>query len=1274
MMQSGDCTRRIGTRRRKLGLYSTVSVAGLGMIMLGATPARAQIHAIGTARTNTSTGSASATLNNSSSSPIIQVMAPQAIIDWAPSDNQFLPAGTTATFYNLTSGSYTVLNVIASGTTPMRFDGSVVSRIGGPTGTPGGNVWFYSPGGIIVGSGASFDVGSLLLTTLNPDPGNAPGQPFAGFNDGQNGMIGFQTDAAIWGSGNNSSQISIASGATITAQNYVGIVAPRIVQNGTIDALGAVGLIAGESANLSISLDGGLFEISVPTGTNYQGDASDPANAAIVNGGTISGGARPVNIAARSMYMVAVPKNVAVSMLLGGTIGYADSATAADDGVLVLAGSNVSAHFDGSGVVSWSAPQQSSLPGTIQIGGSTAANDTLFGVRLNAIGTNVITTASDHDITFAHHALLFGTVASTLDIGTGRTVTAADGLEITSSVFNIANNSFGGRASATIATGGTLRLATGTTLTIDASGLGLDALDSGTNSGFGGTVTGGSATLAINGGTLEGLAPGNSGGAVRVAADGIGGAGNTSSGPGGGGSGFAGAAEVTLDGGTLNASALTVSAKGTGGSALASGGDAQGGTVSLSATNGGHIAAASGYTLTSLATGGNSTNAPGAADGGTITVSVTNNSLVDSSSGSPSRFTSTGTGGSDSSFSVTGGTGTAGAQTITIAGNSALNLRGLNMQAFGQGGSGTGSSGIGADLTISIDNSTFSANFVSSGTSALVMYNHGQGAGGGGSIAGNTTLIANAGAFLVTGGIDAYSGGTDTGGSITIATTGDGSAANAVASRVIGTTTLDNTVSNIGTGTITVRNAMTGTADPLSFDDLNIYSSTSGGPAAILLESGSNQVGAANTFLRSDRAIAISALSPTGGIVSTGSFYASSPSAITVSAASDTVAAITARSIELNYSNIDTRGALLVANGDGSLGGSDGTVTLGSFTLAQVGNVRATLGIDVTATGGITIGNASVSAAPVSDGSGGIDQSVGYIRLTAGDYTGPNDGRNTDPSAGITIAGALSATGFLGVTAPNSVTVSGTGALLSDNGIDLQIGNDLTVSAGGLVSAVRNPLAGSTSDLTLNLTGFDSANSLINAGTITSNSRPLQITANAIDSTGGTFGGSSVTVGVIQTDFSGNDNGQLASGCFVGSICLGSVITPGALTIDTSSLTPATVTLGGAITADSLNIAAQTGVTLGTSGVAADITIANGIAIDAGSGAITGIGSGTVRSGAGMLLSPSTRTFWLPATPFRRPVVISCSACPEASSWQGSPARAVSASSILCWASRPASP
>ena len=95
----------------------------------------------------------------------------QAIVDWTPYDANgsgtidFLPSGNELRFSG--ASDYIVLNRVAPQDTSraISFGGNVNSLVAGNT---GGTVWFYNPGGIIVGNTASFDVGGLLLTS-NPD-------------------------------------------------------------------------------------------------------------------------------------------------------------------------------------------------------------------------------------------------------------------------------------------------------------------------------------------------------------------------------------------------------------------------------------------------------------------------------------------------------------------------------------------------------------------------------------------------------------------------------------------------------------------------------------------------------------------------------------------------------------------------------------------------------------------------------------------------------------------------------------------------------------------------------------------------------------------------------------------------------------------------------------------------------------------------------------------------------------------------------------------------
>jgi hypothetical protein len=73
----------------------------------------------------------------------VRVQSDTAVIDWRPTDPLiFLPAGNIATFTNgPNNANFVVLNRILA-TTPMRFDGSVLSRLTDAAGAaqPGGTV------------------------------------------------------------------------------------------------------------------------------------------------------------------------------------------------------------------------------------------------------------------------------------------------------------------------------------------------------------------------------------------------------------------------------------------------------------------------------------------------------------------------------------------------------------------------------------------------------------------------------------------------------------------------------------------------------------------------------------------------------------------------------------------------------------------------------------------------------------------------------------------------------------------------------------------------------------------------------------------------------------------------------------------------------------------------------------------------------------------------------------------------------------------------------
>src|SRR3546814_13796617 len=105
-----------------------------------------------------------------------------------------------------------------------------------------GNIWFYNAGGRLIGDGATFNVGSLLLTTNAIDT--------TGGLFGPGGAIRFRGAAST---PTTAPTIEIASNAAINATipgnpgaSYVAVVAPRIVQRGIVTADGATAYVAAE--------------------------------------------------------------------------------------------------------------------------------------------------------------------------------------------------------------------------------------------------------------------------------------------------------------------------------------------------------------------------------------------------------------------------------------------------------------------------------------------------------------------------------------------------------------------------------------------------------------------------------------------------------------------------------------------------------------------------------------------------------------------------------------------------------------------------------------------------------------------------------------------------------------------------------------------------------------------------------------------------------------------------------------------------------------------
>lgn len=352
------------TKTRKLRWLSGGSAAAAA-IFLAAAPqaAKAQIAppVAGKAlQADITSGSGGFSLNAPRTTGLdtVTITTSEAIINWQALDNNaavldsngqatnpinILPSGRVLRFSS-TGVDYTVLNRILPSTTaagrPIEFNGTVESLI---SGNPGGKIWFYSPGGIIASATSSFNVGSLVLTTNDIDI--------------TGGLFGTDGEIRFRGVADSLSAVTVEEGANITAtqdSSYVVLVAPRVVQGGRVDVNGSAAYVGAEQADLTIN--NGLFDITVTVGTTDGNISAGGGGNGVVHTGVTTGASsvpipddpatmtNEANRDAQAVYLVAVPKNDAITMLVGGELGYtaASDASIVNGEIVLSAGYNVS--------------------------------------------------------------------------------------------------------------------------------------------------------------------------------------------------------------------------------------------------------------------------------------------------------------------------------------------------------------------------------------------------------------------------------------------------------------------------------------------------------------------------------------------------------------------------------------------------------------------------------------------------------------------------------------------------------------------------------------------------------------------------------------------------------------------------------------------------------------------------------------------------------------------------------------------------------------------
>lgn len=471
--------RRFSTRTTRIGTHILVSTLALA----AANVANAQVSGGGNSYdagdpvvvSGSVTFDRTGTLNTET----YTVNSNTAVLDFIPNDTgpggpiNFQLAGTLAQYLGgLGITDFTVLNRIlaADPTRAIQLNGTIISRLQSSPTTPGGSVWFYSPGGIIVGSTAVIDVGNLLLATGDPTGGS--------------GTISNPNQFTISSVPDSNAAINIQAGAQITASNpgsYIALVAPAIRQSGTVSTNGSAAYVAAEQTTLTFN--SGLFNIQTTVGSNANN------NTPLVHDGTT----RFIDdTGQRRAYLVSVAKNDAITMLIEGSgqLGF-DTATGVniDNGVVVLSGGYDVADTTYTNL----AGTAGALRHDIQI--TSPANYAHFQGQVNPFAASEIRINSvGQSVTFAGDVLMNAGSLASIVAGPGGSVDIAGDLDLSTLVYGFRDADIFGGSVVLDASLGNISVGGNTALTsfIDADFLGgADAA---------GTVNGGSIVIIADGG------------------------------------------------------------------------------------------------------------------------------------------------------------------------------------------------------------------------------------------------------------------------------------------------------------------------------------------------------------------------------------------------------------------------------------------------------------------------------------------------------------------------------------------------------------------------------------------------------------------------------------------------------------------------------------------------------------------------------------------------------------------------------------------------------
>ncbi len=682
-------------KRSRLMIGCGSAALALGLVF-GAAPSRAQ----GIQADHSVVGLANVVTSGNQTT--ITVESSTAIINWTPqvvngTTLTFLPEGSTATFVSPQLPGFAVLNRVlpADLTTVTQINGSVESFVQGGSGpVPGGFVAFYSPTGILIGNSASFDVGRLLLTTLDMSDSN-----FTAFATNSN-FSALQLNSANSGS---TARIAIAPNARITAtpeNAFFAVVAAEIEMLGIARVNGSHAYVVGDDVRMTFS--NGLFNIQVGAGTAASGDV-------LTLGGTVGGPSSSGAGDNHIIYAMARASQDPISMLFSGNLGFetAMSAGVVNGEIILAANHNVFGRFVADGFSGDGIDGQFS--GARGLSGARAdisIVDAAVTSNLLAVSTHTAAvSATGADSTFAGNLLVVGGERAELTASGGNTLTVDGGVLVDARDFGVTTSAL-------------------QDLTVTNAQAGTALIEA---------TTGGTITV---------------GGRARVLADAFAGSDFV---PRFAGSATAGSAAISADGGAVEiVGAAEISARGVGASLdnVLIGGTSRGGSAELRVQAGGTVSVGQGLSISTVATGAEGSffdpSTGSEAFGGTSRLSVLDGNGTITVAGATRLDASAFAGAANRTGA--GPVGDAGEATITLAGGGLVELDGgLELAANGGGGTnaaGVGGTGLGGKATAINDEGILR---IGGGFDARA-----SGTGGGG-LAGGNGLGGIAGARVGTG-------------------------------------------------------------------------------------------------------------------------------------------------------------------------------------------------------------------------------------------------------------------------------------------------------------------------------------------------------------------------------------------------------------------------------------------------------------------------------------------------------------------------------------------